>query len=525
MPRRSPRVLILYNNPAGSAKEGGVAFAESQAGVLDEVEAVARACQQRKIPQDRWAVRRFSDVTQVLAGCDHDVVFNLVEGFVEHPEQACYVPAVAAALDKACTGNETPGLLLSLDKFKSKAVLQGLGLPCPQGRVFSPGQEIRFSHFFEGPYIVKPLWSDASEGIDNRSIVSSKGRRLKEAILRVHEQTRQPALVEEYIEGRELNVSVIWKQGKPQVLPLAEIDFSAFGADRPRIVGYQAKWKADSFEYNHTPRIIPAPLPVKLAERIRFLAISACQALDCRDYCRVDFRVSRAGQPYILEVNANPDISPDAGFAAALAAAGISFQTFVHISIENALDRLDTKGKSTVPVHRNYDNTSGISENQLRWTRPEDRDVILSFLAESNMFRPNELDIAREVIDAALHDGPGGHYQSFVLEQSGRTVGWVCYGPTPCTVGTYDLYWIGVAPDCQKQGLGKALMALAEKNISACGGHLVIVETSGRQAYEPTRLFYESLRYDVCAQIADFYGPADDKVVFSKKLSAEPKGR
>ena len=123
------------------------------------------------------------------------------------------------------------------------------------------------------------------------------------------------------------------------MLPLAEIDFSAFEAGRPRIVGYEAKWLEDSFEYQHTPRIIPAPLPKRVAERIRELAAAACRTLSCFEYCRVDFRLDKANRPYVLEVNANPDISPDAGFAAAIEAAGISYPAFVKLEIDNAVSQ------------------------------------------------------------------------------------------------------------------------------------------------------------------------------------------
>ncbi|HEX40540.1 MAG TPA: GNAT family N-acetyltransferase [Phycisphaerales bacterium] len=525
MPRRTVSVLILYNQPLQSDGKGSPAFVESQAGVLDEVRAVAEACRALCVSYDTGLVRRFDDVAEVLAGSDHDVVFNLVEGFEHQPELACHVPSLAAAFGKACTGNETPGLLLSLDKGVSKAVLRAAGLPCPAGVVVEPGQSVRRSSLFDGPYIVKPLSADASEGIDNAAIVRSKGPRLTAAVARVHEQFAQAALVEQFIEGRELNISVISRNGRAEVLPPAEIDFSAFGPDQPRIVGYDAKWRSDSFEYNNTPRIIPAPLSRRLAAEIRRLAPAACKALGCTDYCRVDFRVDRSNRPFIIEVNANPDISPDAGFAAALSAAGIAYRQFVRLAIDNALarraqamPRKPKAGRKAAAVAA--PGSTGESAAIIRRPRASDRGAVMAFLARSRLFRPGELDVAREVFDEALTAGPQGHYQSFVVESDGQTLGWVCWGPTPCTVATCDLYWIAVAPEARQRGLGRALIAFAERGIAAAGKSLVVVETSGRPAYEPARAFYAAVGYEPAATIADFYGPGDPKLIFTKRLSA-----
>jgi len=348
---------------------------------------------------------------------------------------------------------------------------------------------------------------------------------------------------------------VIHRKGEPQVLPLAEIDFSAFEAGRPRIVGYEAKWLEDSFEFRHTPRIIPGPLPQRLTERIGDLAAASCRMLSCLDYCRVDFRLDKANRPYVLEVNANPDITLGDGFAAALEAAGISYKAFIKLTIDNALKR-----SSQLSVHSSQ---SGDGSRQLstanrqpttvkiRWCQPRDRQVVLSFLAETGFFRPDEIDIARELLDAALTEGPKGHYQSFVacvdssqlpvpssqlgdrsrqlptdnrqLSTSCETVGWVCFGPTPCTLGTFDIYWIGVAPAWQGRGIGRALTDFAEQAISERGGRLMVVETSSRETYLPTRRFYEALGYREAARIADFYGPGDDKVILLKAGKTEPQ--
>jgi D-alanine-D-alanine ligase len=524
---------------------------ESEAGVLAEVEAVSRALDKLRIPYRVVGVREFEELPAVLSASDEPVVFNLVEGFWTDPDRAALVPPVVRSFGKACTGNDAQGQLVSLDKWQSKILLTAAGIPTPRGLLVPPGRPIPGRELFDGPYLVKPVQTDGSEGIDNTNLVPGRGRALRQVVRRIHDQLGQPALIEQYIEGRELNVSVIYRRGEVQVLVPAEIDFSAFEAGRPRIVGYEAKWLEDSFEYQHTPRIIPAPLPKRLTERLRALAAASCRALSCFDYCRVDFRLDQANRPYVLEVNANPDISLDAGLAAALQAAGISYQAFVKLTIDNAARRLEDGVKCQVSSVKtsNFKLQTSHFPIAIRWCRPEDRQVVLSFLAETGFFRPDEIDIARELIDSGIAEGPKGHYQSFVAcvnqeedfglrisdcglkepsdanpqspirnPQSPHSVpvGWVCWGPTPCTLGTFDIYWIGVAPAWQGRGIGRALTDFAEQAIAERGGRLFVVETSSRETYTPTRRFYETLGYREASRIPDFYGPGDDKVIFLK---------
>jgi len=554
MPYRKVSVLILYNSPRPAGRH---AFAESEVGVLGEVEAVHRALDQLRIPHRTIGVRRFEELPAVLSAADEPVVFNLVEGFWVDAERANFVPTVVSSFGKACTGNDTRGLLVSLDKWQSKTLLRAAGLPTPQGLIVQPGQSVPSRGLFDGPYIVKPAQADASEGIDKTSIIHNRGKALREAVGRIHDRQAQPALIEQYIDGRELNISVIYRKGQPQVLPLAEIDFSAFEAGQPRIVGYEAKWLEDSFEFRHTPRIIPAPLPKRLTERIQDIAAASCRTLSCLDYCRVDFRLDKANRPYVLEVNANPDITPGDGFAAALEAAGISYKAFVKLTIDNALKRssqLSVRSSRSARGRRQLttDNRQPTTV-RIRWCQPQDRQIVVSFLAETGFFRPDEIDIARELLDAAIAEGPEGHYQSFVAcvhqgsgigdqgsgaedvaatdprppipdpSTSCETVGWVCFGPTPCTLGTFDIYWIGVAPAWQGRGIGRVLTDFAEQAISERGGRLMVVETSSRETYLPTRRFYEALGYREAARIADFYGPGDDKVILLKAGKTQPQ--
>jgi D-alanine-D-alanine ligase len=335
------KVLILYNNPRPNAKKRPTLWQESDAGVLNEVHVVAAALERLGIAHRRAAVRSLADVPPALARGRERIVFNLVESLEGDTTDFCLVPALCRAMRRGVTGNDAACQTLTLDKWLTKAVLQAHGIPTPCATVVRAGAEASRPGLPGGVLIVKPLSADASEGIDGASVVQSgNARAMAAAVRRVHRQFKQPALVEQFIAGREFNVAVLQRGAEIEVLPLAEIDFSAFPPGKPRIVDYAAKWLENSFEYVHTPRKIPADVPERIAQRIRLCAMAAWRAVGCQDYARVDFRLDAAGNPFVLEVNANPDLSPDCGFAAALTAAGISFDDFVAAMVANAGQRI-----------------------------------------------------------------------------------------------------------------------------------------------------------------------------------------
>lgn len=162
----------------------------------------------------------------------------------------------------------------------------------------------------------------------------------------------------------------------------------------------------------------------------------------------------------------------------------------------------------------------------IRRTAAGDRQRIEEILVETDFFRSDEVELALEVLDDAIKAGPSGHYQSFTLDvpgasgQPGHVAGWVCFGPTPGTIGTFDIYWIAVDMRVQAKGLGTALLHYAEAEIQKRDGRLCIIETSGRALYEPTQKFYLSRGYAEAARIRDFYVPGDDKITYTKYLTA-----
>jgi D-alanine-D-alanine ligase len=174
---------------------------------------------------------------------------------------------------------------------------------------------------------VKPLREDASLGIDNDALVKSQAD-LRRQAEKIHCLHRQPALVEEYVDGRELNVSILGNRDA-EVLPISEIDFSTLPPGLPRICGYEAKWVEHSPEFGHTVPLCPASLPRKVERKVREVALRAYRLMDCRDYARVDIRLGRSGTPYVLEINANPDISPDAGMPRSAGVAGYDYTRMI----------------------------------------------------------------------------------------------------------------------------------------------------------------------------------------------------
>jgi ribosomal protein S18 acetylase RimI-like enzyme len=158
------------------------------------------------------------------------------------------------------------------------------------------------------------------------------------------------------------------------------------------------------------------------------------------------------------------------------------------------------------------------NEITVRPTQANDKPAIMTMLKETKFFRDGEIIIAEEVLDDSIVCGIAGEYRSYSAVENGKTVGWVCFGPTACTVGTFDVFWIVVSPDCQAKGIGTKLMDFATDLIKKDSGRLIVIETSGMTKYLATQKFYEKLGYKKEAVLKDFYAPGDDKIVYLKKV-------
>lgn len=276
---------------------------------------------------------------------DEFVVFNLFEG-LDRPAETdesytrddeARAAFVLQELGYRFTGADGLTLALALNKPEAKAALQRNGVLTPPWRVFAHPDEVCTNNLgsLTFPVIVKPVAEDSSLGIDANAVVSDLTS-LRARVAYLIEHYHQDALAESFIDGREFNIS-IWGN-PPQVLPLAEVDLSALGSPEKRIVSFAAKWEESSFEYTHTPVVCPALVAEELAERIRDTALQAWKAIGGRrGYGRVDMRV-RGEDVYVLEVNPNPSLAPDAGFARAALAAGFDYAHMILKILSFALE-------------------------------------------------------------------------------------------------------------------------------------------------------------------------------------------
>ncbi len=282
------------------------------------------------------------EAARTLSALQPVIAFNLVESLSGKGSLIHIVPALLDTLRIPYTGSGTEAIILTSNKVLAKKWLGAAGLPTPPWfTVEETREELRVS----GPWLVKSAWEHASIGLDEDSVIPEADR---EHLLAEMEARRDglggACLAEAFIDGREFNLSLLAGGGnsgcgldgpavpplacgnEPEVLPPAEIRFDAYPSGKVRVVGYRSKWDEGSFEFNHTPRSFEFPeTDAPLLARLKELAVRCWMLFDLKGYARVDFRVDKEGRPWILEVNTNPCLSPDAGFHAATLRAGLTF--------------------------------------------------------------------------------------------------------------------------------------------------------------------------------------------------------
>jgi len=278
------------------------------------------------------------DLQVILDELRHDppgFIFNIVEGFLATDRLAFMATGVYETARVPFAGSGTFGLMAGTDKLVAKRLLAGAGIPTPlyaEAPHWNGLDETR-------RYIVKAIAEHASLGLDGGAVVT--GRAAVEARAAAYEaQHKARVFAEEYIEGREFNVAMIETADGARVLPLAEMDFSGFPDDKPRIIDYAAKWKEESFEYLHTNRrFIDEDAEAGLAARLKAVALEVWRMFDLGGWARVDFRIAADGTPLVIDINVNPDISADAGLAAAAAEAGLSYRDLIEGIVQAGLKR------------------------------------------------------------------------------------------------------------------------------------------------------------------------------------------
>ena len=319
------RIAVCFNEAPAIPSRGEALDLLSEQGARHEAEAVLAAL--HSLGHEAVLVALQADIGDFIARLQNsvcDLVFNLCEGFWGDSSKEMHVAALLELLKLPFTGATPYCLGLSQDKARTKDLFNAHHLPTPRHILVRAGGQHPKIKGLAFPLIVKPRFEDASLGITGDSIIATE-KGLHNRIHYIHQTYRQDALVEEFIVGREFNVAIVGNY-HPEVLPISEICFDP-ALPHP-IVSYNGKWIEESAEFSGTQPVCPASLRFREEVLIKDVALRAFKILECRDYARIDIRF-RDGVPYILEVNANPDIAPDAGLARAAQAAGLSYAQLV----------------------------------------------------------------------------------------------------------------------------------------------------------------------------------------------------
>lgn len=330
-------VAIAYDADALSGSAADV-------DVLDQIEAVEAAVARGggvsvRVPVglDLAAFRR------VLSDAGAGLVFNLVESLGRSDRLQTVVPLLLEDWGVPFTGSGSAAMLLSNHKVGCKRRLVELGLPtadCVWMDARGNARRLFPAESVSGDWIVKAVESHASLYLDDDSLMrGADGDGLRERVAAVSRERGQAFFAERFVDGREFNLSVLeGADGVARVLPAAEIRFDGLPAGRVRMVGHAAKWAEESAEYRGTERTFSLrDGDAGLVRELERLALAVWDALALRGYARVDFRVDGEGRPFILEANANPCLSPDAGFAAAAARGGMPYDGMVEAIVAAAL--------------------------------------------------------------------------------------------------------------------------------------------------------------------------------------------
>jgi D-alanine-D-alanine ligase-like ATP-grasp enzyme/ribosomal protein S18 acetylase RimI-like enzyme len=429
------------------------------------------------------------------------LIVNLVESLEGVAERIHFVPRWLESLGIPFTGGGSAAIRATSNKLEAKRRLRAAGLPTPDwvepGAPAPPGTR---------RWILKPIWEDASIAIDDDAVVEAGGSALEQLLVEREKRVGRTVFAEAYVEGRDLNMGLLSKPGGIEVLPPMEVIFERWPEGKPRIYGFAAKWDPTSLEWDRTDHVYTlASREPALVARLEPLARACATEFRLSGYARVDFRVDERGEPFVLEINSNPCLSPESGYLEAAALVNLGPRDVLARILEAALTRAEEARGGDVGYREQLE--------------PTDCSALLRLVLEAGVFSEAEVELAVSLAEDALRHGAEASGHHFVLAtRADRLLGYSCYGPIDGTQGSFDLYWIVVDAAGQGRGLGRELLTRSEARMRQRGGRRCYVETSGRRDYAPTRAFYERSGYGVEARLADFYAPGDDKLIFVKAL-------
>ena len=355
------RVAIVYNEPHHSRYDA-VGEGRAVLGVLEAVEAVHQALLELDFDVIRIPlVPPLEQAEWELKNLNTGLVFNLFEGFCGYPETEAVPPEILSEMGIHCTGCPASALKLGLDKAKMKVLLKAAEIKTPDFQLLNP--EILPMFRLGYPCIVKPRCEDASHGLSPGSVVNDSAS-LERQIELVSNRYDGGALVEEFIDGREFNATILG-DSECSVLPVSEIVYS-LPSGMPRMLTFAAKWEPDSPYFEGTKAVCPAGVEAEERERITETAVAAFRILGGKGYARVDMRMDHEGQVNVIEVNPNPDISPGSGAVRQAEAAGMTYTQFIEEIVQ-----LTLYGKDNENRYSPYDSRRQTqhNENTAQYTR------------------------------------------------------------------------------------------------------------------------------------------------------------
>jgi D-alanine-D-alanine ligase len=312
------KIVILHNKISEMALP-------DELDVLNQIAAVSEALKELGHEYETYSVdlnlqKTYDELTLIKP----ELVFNLVESINSKGSLVHLAPSLLGSMSIPYSGSPADAIFVTSNKLLAKEAIHRAGLPTAPWITLD---DIRGGKRPKtGLHIIKSVWEHASIGLDEKSLVISDRTRLKQAICSKRSKIGGDWFAEQYIDGREFNISIIANRKEPLVLNPAEIRFVEYGSEKPKLVDYKAKWDEDSFEYQNTIRCFDFKEDdQQLLEKLSSITRDCWELFHLKGYARVDFRVDSNGCPWILEVNTNPCLSKDAGFAAALKESGISY--------------------------------------------------------------------------------------------------------------------------------------------------------------------------------------------------------
>ena len=444
---------------------------------------------------------------RLVRGERWDLVFNIAEGLNGIARES-QVPALLEAYGIPYTFSDPIVLGLTMHKGLSKHAVRSMGIATADFAVVESAADIEAVRL-PFPLFVKPVAEGSSKGISASSKIHTE-EDLQRQCRDLLDRFQQPVLVEPFLSGREFTVGMIGTGREAASVGVLEILLNA-NADR-EIYTYGNK-------SDYETRVRYELVQGLLAAQAGALALRVWRRLGCRDAGRIDLRCDADGRLQFLEVNPLAGLNPKHSDLPILCSlAGIPYRDLIRMIYESAIKRVPQQ-----PARQNEAVSTRRCESiVVRPLAPLDRDDVDTLIRSTDNFISAEVALAHELMDAIFEQPGQTDYHGVVAEISetaGRRIaGLLIVGPRAATVGTWDLYWIAVSPEFYGAGVAQQLDVYAESYVRSRAGYWLIAETSGQPKYERSQGFYRKQRYQLLARIPDFYAPADDLVIYGKRL-------